>query len=113
VIGNASTGKSCLLHQFIENKCTAPHGLTLIPLPLLHQHRAPTTPPHPAPFSFHPMRCVCVCVGGRLCSQVGIVPHHRRGVWFQSRQLRRQDRQAANLVSGPALPAADGSQERC
>lgn len=21
VIGNASTGKSCLLHQFIENKC--------------------------------------------------------------------------------------------
>lgn len=22
VIGNAGTGKSCILHQFIENKCT-------------------------------------------------------------------------------------------
>lgn len=52
---------------------------------------------------------VCLC----LCSQTGLQPHYRRGVWLPRGQRRREDSQTADLGHRRAGAIPVGSQPLC
>ena len=76
IIGDAGTGKSCILHSFIESKCKSRQTFSFL-----------------FPFSFFPFFNDTI----KLNSQEQLDAHDRRRIWLKDHQYWKQGCQAPDL----------------
>lgn len=103
VIGSAGTGKSCLLHQFIENKCRfyprrnkEDKFVIKKSLEKLNEWQRSVIGPQ-ITASVMELLVTCLSVPPPPHSQTRLQPHHRRGVRLPGGQRGREDGQTADL----------------